>query len=813
MAASLAVLLALPACDAGRASFPPPPTRAEDTALRPATQSIAGGAALAAELLEWSATYPARPHGAVPPMQLPGRTAMAALHHAADDVETSAMAAGDGLDPTGSSRNRRLAGGPTAAPDRDGSGDNLDEVLSDEWGALAALAGASTELAGRAFSLCAPLEADNRLLDGAGVDRSRPSSLRTAVPATATYRLEDVGGALLARVRTALALVVERRGEHVGATPRAGLLGLVALQQALALDETLLAELLVDARAGFRPLTDPDGYDPVAELRWLPASFGALPDTAHPRSAAAWRTVDASSDLAGLVTVLLGAAELGWIADPDNPIAALRELFETPPLNGNGGGGDGELVTWEDDIRPLLQGAAGCLGCHAAPQPSSGFRVDRYADVLGLDPNSLPQSGLRPVVPGNRAASPLWLVLQGPWRDPAGRTVPRMPRGRPALSASDLELVGTWIDQGAPERRRATGPGPRPGLTLARVALRTLVALHQESDGAYAGLLHARSDGTGAGIVDSRATGLALHALATLLAVAPDEPGLRDALMRAADAAVVHLTDANGGVLDELDLHAPAVVPPAGTLDDQAAMTSGLLAAGRVLQRADLVTRGRACGERLLLAYRDVDTGRFVSHLDGTASRRWSAASVASTLTALRELAVAGVPAGATAAGDAIAGWLPVFAASELDGDGEVLDDGIADTDGDGIAEPAAVGRAPRLRSSALEGPRAPADPTAPIAWSTQLVPLLRTKCDGCHVAGADRGGYRLDTPALAALAGESGRSDLIVAGAASRSLLWRKLVERRPPVGQQMPLARPPLDPTAVELVRRWIDEGARNR
>ena len=52
-----------------------------------------------------------------------------------------------------------------------------------------------------------------------------------------------------------------------------------------------------------------------------------------------------------------------------------------------------------------------------------------------------------------------------------------------------------------------------------------------------------------------------------------------------------------------------------------------------------------------------------------------------------------------------------------------------------------------------------------------------------------------------------------LVPGDPEGSLLYRKLVDRLPPIGAQMPLERVPLEPFAVELVRRWIAEGARDR
>ena len=75
-------------------------------------------------------------------------------------------------------------------------------------------------------------------------------------------------------------------------------------------------------------------------------------------------------------------------------------------------------------------------------------------------------------------------------------------------------------------------------------------------------------------------------------------------------------------------------------------------------------------------------------------------------------------------------------------------------------------------------------------------------------------GNYRTDTPRLTGTAGESGgKYPLIVPGNPERSFLFEKLKSRAPSLGEQMPQARPPLDAFALELVRRWIADGATRR
>ena len=55
--------------------------------------------------------------------------------------------------------------------------------------------------------------------------------------------------------------------------------------------------------------------------------------------------------------------------------------------------------------------------------------------------------------------------------------------------------------------------------------------------------------------------------------------------------------------------------------------------------------------------------------------------------------------------------------------------------------------------------------------------------------------------------------SPLIVPGDPEASLFYRKLVDRVPSVGVQMPEAQPPLSEAGKALVYQWILEGATSR
>ena len=105
-------------------------------------------------------------------------------------------------------------------------------------------------------------------------------------------------------------------------------------------------------------------------------------------------------------------------------------------------------VSFSAEVQPILDDS--CLECHNSTGEglaASGLSVIDYADVMK-------GTALGPVVvAGSRLSSALYLVV-------AGKTSPeiRMPphhdesfaEGRGVqLSAEQIEVIGTWIDQGA----------------------------------------------------------------------------------------------------------------------------------------------------------------------------------------------------------------------------------------------------------------------------------------------------------------------------------------------------------------------------
>ena len=101
----------------------------------------------------------------------------------------------------------------------------------------------------------------------------------------------------------------------------------------------------------------------------------------------------------------------------------------------------------------------------------------------------------------------------------------------------------------------------------------------------------------------------------------------------------------------------------------------------------------------------------------------------------------------------------------------------------------------------------APTPQQAPVDFDRDIRPILKASCLKCHGSeGKPKGQLRLDLRAAAFRGGAGGPS--ILPGNAAGSPLYKLLVD--PDDDARMPQKAPRLDPAKIELVRRWIDEGA---
>ena len=93
-------------------------------------------------------------------------------------------------------------------------------------------------------------------------------------------------------------------------------------------------------------------------------------------------------------------------------------------------------VSFHKQIRPIFQ--AQCQGCHQPAKQGGGYDMTNFAKLLKGG-----ESELKGVVPGKPESSNL-VALVTPEKGAA-----EMPKGKEALSATDIDLIKKWIAQGA----------------------------------------------------------------------------------------------------------------------------------------------------------------------------------------------------------------------------------------------------------------------------------------------------------------------------------------------------------------------------
>ncbi|MBM4005252.1 MAG: hypothetical protein FJ295_18505 [Planctomycetes bacterium] len=100
-------------------------------------------------------------------------------------------------------------------------------------------------------------------------------------------------------------------------------------------------------------------------------------------------------------------------------------------------------------------------------------------------------------------------------------------------------------------------------------------------------------------------------------------------------------------------------------------------------------------------------------------------------------------------------------------------------------------------------------EPSKPVSYSREIRPIFQAQCHGCHQPAKKGGGYVMTTHEGLMHGGESGEA-AIVAGEPTRSALLGQIT----PVNNEaaMPKGKSPLSPAQIELVQRWIAEGAKD-
>jgi mono/diheme cytochrome c family protein len=99
----------------------------------------------------------------------------------------------------------------------------------------------------------------------------------------------------------------------------------------------------------------------------------------------------------------------------------------------------------------------------------------------------------------------------------------------------------------------------------------------------------------------------------------------------------------------------------------------------------------------------------------------------------------------------------------------------------------------------------------AAVSYTREISPLLVKNCGRCHGVrqSVPRGDFSVVT--YSDLMEGGGLTQTIVPGDPDRSLLVH-FIEGRRGENHRMPLDAPPLKQAEIELIRRWIAEGARS-
>ncbi len=103
----------------------------------------------------------------------------------------------------------------------------------------------------------------------------------------------------------------------------------------------------------------------------------------------------------------------------------------------------------------------------------------------------------------------------------------------------------------------------------------------------------------------------------------------------------------------------------------------------------------------------------------------------------------------------------------------------------------------------------AAAPSSEPVDFFRDVEPILRENCYACHGPRIQSGGLRLDSRESAGQGGASGRPP-IVPGRSRDSILFQALTANDSSDIRRMPAFADPLPGTEIELIRRWIDQGA---
>ena len=112
------------------------------------------------------------------------------------------------------------------------------------------------------------------------------------------------------------------------------------------------------------------------------------------------------------------------------------------------------------------------------------------------------------------------------------------------------------------------------------------------------------------------------------------------------------------------------------------------------------------------------------------------------------------------------------------------------------------------ITSVGLAGSPAASVAAKPVSYKDDVAPILAGNCVKCHGPTKQESDFRLDTPEGLTNGGKVGPA--IVAGSAKESHLIKAITGTSDDV-VAMPPEDGPLSKEQIELLKRWIDEGAK--
>jgi uncharacterized membrane protein len=186
---------------------------------------------------------------------------------------------------------------------------------------------------------------------------------------------------------------------------------------------------------------------------WIRSGAGGVASPAGPAVATKPATPSSSSGSAAATPSAGSIAASASTSDAESPTGAAPPPSDTgavasaPALDVSGPPDAALLsklpprvVLFEDAVQPLL--SEKCGKCHIRDKPAGGLGVAKHAELLE---GGFSGAG---VIPRDRKASFVMQRLVLPPSD--DEHMP--PQDEPALSADEVELIGAWIDQGAPAK-------------------------------------------------------------------------------------------------------------------------------------------------------------------------------------------------------------------------------------------------------------------------------------------------------------------------------------------------------------------------